>query len=55
MIGNAGGFAGPVVSGKIMDYTGSNISGFMLMAALLIIAAGFIFPMRETGGKKNRE
>jgi len=52
MIGNAGGFAGPVVSGRIMDYTGSNISGFMLMAALLIIAAGFIFPLRETGKKK---
>jgi hypothetical protein len=24
----------------------------MLMAALLIIAAGFIFPLRETGKKK---
>ena len=52
MIGNAGGSAGPVIGGKIMDYTGSNLSGFLLMAALLIIAAGFIFPMRETGGKK---
>jgi cyanate permease len=52
MIGNTGGFVGPVVSGKLMDLTGSQGAGFIFMAAALIVAAGFAIPMRETGSKK---
>jgi cyanate permease len=52
MIGNTGGFIGPVISGKLMDVTGSHWAGFIFMAAALIAAAGSIVPLRETGRKK---
>jgi len=51
MLSNAGGFFGPIISGKIMDLTGTHWPGFLFMGALLIIAAFCIFPMRETGRK----
>lgn len=54
MIGNTGGFIGPVVSGKLMDITGSHLSGFIFMASALIVAAGFIVPLKETGRKTNQ-
>jgi NNP family nitrate/nitrite transporter-like MFS transporter len=52
MVGNAGGFFRPVLSGKLMDVTGSHWAGFIFMASALIIAAVFIIPLRETGRKK---
>jgi cyanate permease len=52
MIGNTGGFVGPVISGKLMDLTGSQAAGFIFMAAALIVAAIFAIPLRETGRKK---
>lgn len=52
MIGNTGGFLGPIVSGKLMDLTGSHWAGFIFMAAVLIVAAGFVIPLQETGRKK---
>jgi len=52
MVGNTGGFFGPVLSGKLMDVTGSHWAGFIFMASALIIAAVFIIPLRETGRKK---
>jgi len=50
MIGNTGGFAGPVVAGKLMDVTGS-MAGFIFMAAALIVSAIVILPLKETGRK----
>lgn len=53
MIGNIGGFLGPIVSGKIMDVTGSDGLGFLFMGFILILGSLFILPVRETGqGKK---
>jgi cyanate permease len=52
MIGNTGGFIGPVVSGKLMDLTGSLWPGFIFMAAALIFAAVVIVPLQETGRKE---
>jgi len=52
MVGNTGGFFGAIVSGKLMDLTGSHWAGFIFMASVLIVAAGFIIPLRETGRKK---
>jgi MFS family permease len=52
MIGNTGGFIGPIIAGKIMDISGNNWSGFLLMALALIIAAAVIAPLTETGRKK---
>lgn len=54
MIGNTGGFAGPVVAGKLMDLTGTSMSGFIFMAAALFAAALVILPMKETGRKGKR-
>ena len=51
MIGNTGGFVGPVIAGKLMDMTGSFWSAFAFMAAALLMAAGCILPMEETGNK----
>jgi len=51
MIGNSGGFVGPVIGGMLMDSFG-NFSGFFTMGAALILAALVIIPLRETGGKK---
>jgi NNP family nitrate/nitrite transporter-like MFS transporter len=52
MVGNTGGFIGPIVAGKLMDISGNNWSGFLCMALALIIAAAVIAPLTETGGKK---
>jgi nitrate/nitrite transporter NarK len=49
MLGNTGGFIGPVLSGKLMDITGMYWSGLLFMCAATFIAAGFIVPLRETG------
>ena len=55
MVGNIGGFIGPIVSGKIMDITGAQWPGFLFMGAALIIEAFCIFPVRETGhGRKEK-
>jgi cyanate permease len=52
MVGNSGGFVGPVVSGKLMDLSGSHLTAFIAMAIVLVVAAGFILPMKETGRKR---
>ena len=51
MVGNTGGAFGPIVSGKLMDLTGSHWAGFIFMAVVLIVAAGCAVPLRETGKK----
>jgi MFS family permease len=51
MIGNTGGFIGPVLGGKLMDSFG-DFSGFLTMGVALFIAAFVIFPLSETGRKK---
>jgi cyanate permease len=52
MIGNIGGFLGPIIAGKVMDLTGANWPGFIFMGTSLIIAGFCIFPIRETGQRK---
>ena len=54
MVGNTGGFLGPMLIGKLMDITGSQWSAFVCMGALLILSAGCIIPLTETGRKKKR-
>jgi cyanate permease len=54
MIGNTAGFIGPILSGKLMDLTGSQWTGFLFMAAALFCAAVCVIPLTETGRKGNR-
>ena len=51
MLGNTGGFVGPVVAGKLMDAAGTPMPGFIFIASALILSAGVILPLKETGGK----
>ena len=46
MIGNAGGFFGPIVTGWLMDTTGSAWSGFIFVVLLLFIAPLFLIKLR---------
>jgi len=55
MIGNLGGFLGPIVAGKVMDLTRANWPGFIFMGTSLIIAGFCIFPIRETGQRKKHK
>jgi nitrate/nitrite transporter NarK len=52
MLGNTGGFVGPVVAGKLMDMSDTSLPGFIFIAAALIVSAVFIIPMKETGRKR---
>jgi len=52
MLGNTGGFVGPVVAGKLMDMSDSSLPGFIFIAAALIVSAVFIVPLKETGRKR---
>jgi len=52
MLGNTGGFVGPVVAGKLMDMSASSLPGFIFIAAALIVSAVFIIPLKETGRKR---
>jgi cyanate permease len=54
MIGNTAGFIGPIVSGKLMDVTGSPWGGFLFMGAALFCAAACIIPLTETGRRGKR-
>ncbi len=47
MIGNTGGFLGPIITGWLMDTTGSAWSGFMFVALLLLIAPLFLIKLRN--------
>jgi cyanate permease len=49
MIGNTAGFIGPIVSGKLIDVTGSPWGGFLFMGVALFFAAACIIPLTETG------
>jgi len=46
MIGNVGGFFGPIVTGWLMDTTGSAWSGFIFVVLLLFIAPLFLIKLR---------
>ena len=52
MLGNTGGFVGPVVAGKLMDMSASSLPGFIFISAALIVSAVFIIPLKETGRKR---
>jgi NNP family nitrate/nitrite transporter-like MFS transporter len=54
MVGNTGGFFGPLISGKLMDITGSYIASFIFMGAVLIVAAVFIIPIKDTVREKKQ-
>ena len=55
MIGNIGGFVGPIIAGKTMDITGAHWPGFLFMGAALIIAGFCILPVRETGQRRKEK
>ena len=55
MIGNFGGFIGPIITGKLMDAAGAQWPGFIFMGLCYFVAAFFILPLKDTGRKKNRE
>jgi nitrate/nitrite transporter NarK len=52
MLGNTGGFVGPVVAGKLMDAASSSMPGFIFIAAALIVSAVVVIPLKETGRKR---
>lgn len=54
MVGNTGGFFGPLISGKLMDITGSYIASFIFMGAVLIVAAVFAIPIKDTVRKEKQ-
>jgi cyanate permease len=54
MIGNVFAFAGPVLSGKIMDVANAQWPGFLFIGLSFIIASFFILPVRETGQKQKK-
>jgi len=54
MLGNTGGFIGPVLAGKIMDVTGMYWAGLIFMCAAFVVAAGLVMPLRETGKRMRR-
>lgn len=47
MIGNTGGFLGPMITGWLMETTGSAWSGFLFVALLLLIAPLFLIKLRN--------
>jgi cyanate permease len=49
MVGNTGGFFGPIIAGKIMDVTRTEWPGFLFMIVAIIVAGFCILPVRETG------
>jgi MFS family permease len=55
MIGNIGGFVGPILSGKLMDVTGAQWPGLIFMGLCFFAAAFIIIPLKDTGVKKNKE
>ena len=48
MIGNLGGFFGPLAAGKMIDMSGSPWSGFLFAALLAVLAPLMLFKLRET-------
>ena len=52
MLGNAGGFVGPVVAGILMDATGSPVPAFLFMGAAIIVGGLLALLVPETGRKK---
>ena len=52
MLGNAGGFVGPVVAGILMDVTGSPTPAFLFMGAAMIIGGFLALMVPETGQKR---
>lgn len=55
MIGNVAGSIGPVISGKLMDISGAQWPGFLLMGLAYALAALFILPIKDTGQEKSKE
>jgi len=49
MIGNAGGFVGPVLSRNLTDITSTFWAGLLFMAASFIVALLIVVPLCETG------
>ncbi len=47
MIGNTGGFLGPMITGWLMDTTGSAWSGFMFVTVLLLVAPLVLIKLRN--------
>ncbi len=47
MIGNTGGFLGPIITGWLMDTTGSAWSGFLFVALVLLVAPLFLIKLRN--------
>jgi OFA family oxalate/formate antiporter-like MFS transporter len=52
MIGNFAGFLGPIISGKLMDVSGSQWPGFLFMGLAYFVAACVILPVKDTGSRK---
>lgn len=52
--GNLGGFIGPLITGYLVDLTGSYFPGFILCAifSLMLLAAGLLLPETGPGAKR---
>jgi MFS transporter, ACS family, tartrate transporter len=46
-IGNLAGFAGPYITGRLKDATGSYTAGFLVMAALALMSTGIVLALRH--------
>jgi MFS transporter, ACS family, tartrate transporter len=55
MVGSLGGFAGPALTGKLKDLTHTYTAGFLLIAALAVLAASLCFLLPAQERKAGRE
>lgn len=49
MLQSVGGFIGPLVCGKLVDISGSYMTGFLFMGAIIVLSALLVIPIKETG------
>lgn len=50
-IGYLGGIIGPLVSGRVLDLTGTLDLSLFILVAVSVVAAGIVFKLPETGSK----
>lgn len=48
-VGNLGGFISPILGGKIIDLTGSEMGGFLFFAIVIFLMAPLTMLLPETG------
>ncbi|MFO1504434.1 MAG: MFS transporter [Steroidobacteraceae bacterium] len=53
MAGTAGGIVGPAMLGRMFELSGSHVTGILVLAAFLVLAAALLWIWRMRGGDKS--